>query len=224
MVIYNYPEISPLPSLTNQDFWFACLNAGRKVNRRVAQVWSRILTQVPHSRLLICDVNSDVEEKRIIELFSPFLENTKVLSFQKRCSLDEFFKTMSRVDIALDPFPYAGGTTTVHSLNMGIPVVTLAGNTSVGLGGVSILNRARSPEFIARTEDEYVDCAVKFARDREYLSVIRQSLRERILTNPENDPTTITRHLEAAYRTAWGLWCSERDKSLSASSSSVANQ
>jgi protein O-GlcNAc transferase len=86
----------------------------------------------------------------------------------------------NRMDVALDTFPYAGGTTTCDALWMGVPVVTLAGRTAVGRGGVSILSNVGSTEFIAETAQRYVEIAVGAAQDLEKLAALRRTMRERM--------------------------------------------
>ena len=113
----------------------------------------------------------------------------------------------NRIDIALDPFPYAGGTTTCDALWMGVAVVTLAGQTAVGRGGVSILNNVGLPELITHSQDEYFNLATTLPWDADRLAAMRASLRERVRTSPLMDKARFTREMEAAYRGMWRSWC-----------------
>jgi predicted O-linked N-acetylglucosamine transferase (SPINDLY family) len=123
-------------------------------------------------------------------------------------STADYLALHQRIDIGLDPFPYNGGTTTMHSLWMGVPVITLAGQHAISRFGVSLMSRVGLAGFICQTEDEYVQCAVKFANDLPRLNEVRQSLRAR-MSAPEWAPANITRHLEAAYRNIWRKWCAQ---------------
>jgi len=110
------------------------------------------------------------------------------------------------IDLALDPFPYNGGTTTMHSLWMGVPVVTLAGDHAVSRLSAAHLSRVGLTQFISHSEDEYLQCVLRAAQNLPALNQVRQSLRQR-MNAAESDPATITRHLESAYRTMWQAWC-----------------
>lgn len=107
----------------------------------------------------------------------------------------------------LDAFPYPGGTTTCHSLWMGVPVITLAGPTVISRGGASLLSVIGLSDLIARTPEEYVEIAVKLAGDPGRLKTLRTGLRERLAASPLMDAARFTRHLEAAYRQMWQRWC-----------------
>jgi predicted SAM-dependent methyltransferase len=126
--------------------------------------------------------------------------------------LDRFFALHNEVDVALDAFPYAGGTTTFHSLWMGVPVVTLEGAAPVARSGTSILSVLGLPELIAKSEDEYVDIAVSLAEDRERLARLRAELRQRLERSPLMDAERFARDLEAAYRGMWERWCEEQEQ------------
>jgi predicted O-linked N-acetylglucosamine transferase (SPINDLY family) len=117
-----------------------------------------------------------------------------------------------QVDIALDPFPYNGGTTSLDALYMGVPVVTLAGTRPVGRAGVTILSHLGLPELIARTPGKYVETAARLAGDLDALASMRTGLRARLRTSPLMDAVGHTRRLEALYRQMWGEWCSSRDR------------
>jgi predicted O-linked N-acetylglucosamine transferase (SPINDLY family) len=111
------------------------------------------------------------------------------------------------VDIALDTFPYHGTSTTCDALWMGVPVVTLAGQSHVSRVGLSLLSNIGLPELVATTVDEYVGVAVNLATDRDRLKRLRLTLRERMQNSPLMDSPTFARNLEAAYRQMWRKWC-----------------
>jgi predicted O-linked N-acetylglucosamine transferase (SPINDLY family) len=121
----------------------------------------------------------------------------------------EYFGSYQRIDVALDPFPYGGGTTTCDALWMGVPVVSLAGQTAVGRGGVSILSNVGLPELIAQTPEHYVQVAAKLAQDLPRLSQLRATLRERMQASPLMNAPRFARNVEAAYRTMWRRWCAK---------------
>jgi protein O-GlcNAc transferase len=118
----------------------------------------------------------------------------------------------NKIDIALDPFPYNGGTTTCDTLWMGVPLVTLAGAQCVSRLGVSALSNAGLPELIAQTQQEYVEIASALALDPARLTQMRAGLRERVMASPVMDGKRFTAHLEAAYREMWQRWCQASDR------------
>ena len=117
------------------------------------------------------------------------------------------FVLYNRIDIALDPFPCNGGTTSMDTVWMGVPFITLAG---VHLGsrlGLTILSNAGQPEQIAKNVDEYVSLAVDLAQDKNRLRSLRHNLRDKVAASPLMDQETFTRNMEAAYREMWRKWC-----------------
>ncbi|MGH6788046.1 MAG: tetratricopeptide repeat protein, partial [Novosphingobium sp.] len=111
------------------------------------------------------------------------------------------------VDIALDPFPYNGTTTTLEALWMGVPVVTLAGARHSGRVGASLLTHAGLAELVADSPAAYIAIATALAGDLEKLAEYRQSLRELLGRSALMDAPGFARDLEAAYRRMWRAWC-----------------
>jgi len=116
----------------------------------------------------------------------------------------------NEIDVALDTFPYGGGTTTCESLWMGVPVITLPGDTMVSRGTAMLLTRVGVPEFVARTPGEYVAVARHWASSLEQLAALRDGLRER-MRGTLCDAAGFTRSLEDAYREMWRRWCVKQD-------------
>jgi len=106
----------------------------------------------------------------------------------------------------LDSLPYNGHTTTLDSLYMGVPVVTLPGSTVVGRAGESILSNAGLSEFIARTPEQFVEIAAALAGDPARLAKLRVDLRPRLESSVLMDATAFARGIEAAYRQMWQKW------------------
>jgi len=198
--------VNALPALTSGEFVFASFNNLRKVNTAVIKLWARVLHAVPSARLMIGNVTDNSNKERLHGLFSHAGVGPDRLILQPKLSDTDYLAMHHRIDIALDPFPYNGTTTTMQTLWMGVPVITLAGSNAKSRCGVSLMSRVDLPEFIAQSEDEYVQCALKFANDLPALNEVRQSLRQR-MNAPECQPATITRQLEAAYRSMWRTWC-----------------
>ena len=116
--------------------------------------------------------------------------------------------TMRQIDIALDCFPHNSGTTLIEHLYMGNPFITYSNRPSVGKIGASILTTLGHPEWIATSEEEYVEKAVALASDPQKLSTIRQNLRAEMEASPLMDQKGFVRELEKAYQAMWKKWCS----------------
>jgi predicted O-linked N-acetylglucosamine transferase (SPINDLY family) len=119
----------------------------------------------------------------------------------------EYLELYHRLDILLDTFPYNGGVTTCDALWMGVPVVSLAGETPVSRAGVSLLTNVGLPELIARSETEYLNIASRMAGDLPHLAELRSTLRDRMKTSAVMDASRFTRQVEQVYREAWEAWC-----------------
>ena len=129
------------------------------------------------------------------------------VEFVGRQQYRDYFRTYDQIDIALDPFPYSGGTTTCDALWMGVPVVTLAGSIPPHRGGVSVLSNSGVPEWITSTPDQYIATAVALAGDVPGLCSLRTSLRGQMNRSPIADAARNANGLEAAFRQMWAQWC-----------------
>jgi predicted O-linked N-acetylglucosamine transferase (SPINDLY family) len=131
------------------------------------------------------------------------------LAFRPKLPLGGFLALHREIDLALDTFPYSGGATSCHSLWMGVPFVTLAGDRYMARMGLSLLEQVGLGEFVARTQAEYADLAVGAARDRGRLAELRSTLRQRVAASPLVDAAGFVRSLESAYMEVWRAWCRE---------------
>src|SRR5204862_1733945 len=118
--------------------------------------------------------------KRVVRLIGQAGVGAERIDFVTPGPLEVYFARYGQMDIALDPFPYAGGTTTCDTLWMGVPVVTLRGNTAVGRGGVSLLSHIGLASLIAQDTAQYAQIAAKLAGDLPRLGEIRRELRDRM--------------------------------------------
>lgn len=203
------PEIAP-PVAQKSHITFGSFNLLSKVTPDVIRVWSRLLSAVPGSRLLL----------KAMGLGDPFTQRHVVGEFEKNGIVRErltllakdpdFAAHMARygeVDIGLDPFPYNGTTTTFDALWMGVPVVTLAGTRHSSRVGVSILTDLGLAELIAENEEDYIARAVALAADPVRLASMRATMRDRMRASRLLDGARLTRHIETAYREMWRRWC-----------------
>jgi protein O-GlcNAc transferase len=190
---------------------FGCFNNFTKVNDQTLKRWAEILACIPDARLLLEIIGIDGEEfrreteARLAGLGLPL--DRVILEPRKRSNQ---YVLYNKIDIALDPFPFNGCTTTLDALWMGAPVITLAGEYYTARMGVTVLNNAGLPELIAENETAYVDLAVQLATDISRLRTIRHNLRQRIGSSRTADYAAFARDIEAAYRGMWQAWCANQ--------------
>jgi len=212
---YQPPEISlpvrPPPSLANGYVTFGSFNKLSKITPQVIAVWAQILKALPAARLLILTVPEGGTGARLEQAFAEHGVGAERLELLGRLPVQQFLAAHQRADVALDPFPYNGTTTTCQTLWMGVPLVTLAGRSHVARVGVSMLSNLGLERFIARDAREYVSIAVALATDHQALATLRAGLRERMLSSPNTDGARLTRFLEAAYAKMWKDYCLRTD-------------
>ena len=203
---YDTPAVVSTPALRNGHITFGSLSRTIRLNERVVSFWAQILHNVPGSKLML---NS-----------KPFAEEESQHFFKARFArhgigaerLDfaysqPHWQAYQQIDITLDPFPHNGGTSTLESLWMGAPVITLAERPSVGRIGATCLHAVEMSKWIAATEEEYLEIAVAAAHDVTLLDEVRHGLRQRLQNSPLMDEVGFTRELEDAYCAMWRDWC-----------------
>lgn len=204
------PEAAGPPALAAGHLTFGSFNNLSKVNTEVVAVWSEILRAVPGSRLLLKakSLHDSGVRRRVLEWFvSRGIAEERIELRGTETTIDAHLRCYHRVDIALDPFPYNGTTTTCEALWMGVPVITLAGDWHAGRVGVSLLRRVGLEEWIADSTQDYVGKAVALAREPGRLLALRRELRQRMRGSPLCDGAGFARQVETAYRKMWRRWC-----------------
>lgn len=201
------PPVNALPAMSSGQFTLACLNNLAKINQDVIRLWARILTALPQARLLLGNVMGASARGRLLKMFAGEGIDANRLILHPKMALSDYLKLHHQIDLALDTFPYNGGTSSCHSLWMGVPVMTLAGHTTVSRVGVAVMAGAGLPEFVTSTEDEYVERTLEFARNLPRLNQVRQTARDRMNGRPGSDPEDFSRRLEHEYRSVWAQWC-----------------
>ena len=219
-ICFTEPEVDidvvSLPALDKKKVTFGCFNKIARITDPVVRVWSEILHAVPTAVLFLKDKNFEVESIR-----ESFYDRFKVNGIQKdRLILEgqsprsKYLAAYNRVDIALSPFPYGGGTTSAEGLWMGVPVITMQGNHFLSHLGESIANNTGLSDWIAVDEEDYVAKAIAFSTDLEGLEKLRSRLRAQVLSRPLFDAERFANHFKNALRGMWKRF-EERDKSNS---------
>jgi protein O-GlcNAc transferase len=201
------PPVAPAPVTSAGRITFGCLNNLAKVQPETMAVWAEILRSVDGSRLLL-HARAGGHRARIVELFSSLGLEPDRIEFAGYAPTADYLRTYDQFDIALDPYPYNGGTTTCDALWMGVPVVTLAGKHAVARAGASLLSNVGLPELIASSPGEYVAIACGLAGDLPRLGQLRATLRDRMKASPLCDGPRLAKSMETIYRQAWRSWCS----------------
>jgi predicted O-linked N-acetylglucosamine transferase (SPINDLY family) len=200
------PEVAPLPAATEGRVTFGCLNNFLKVNAEVLSVWARVLREVKSSRLVLLIPQGEARHRIRQELEKHGVDRSR-LDLIDRLPRAEYMAQYSRIDVALDTFPYNGHTTSLDAWWMGVPVVTLVGKTVVGRAGLSQAMNLGLQELVAHSPDEFVSIAVGLSKDLVRLSELRAGLRARMQRSPLMDAPRFARNMEAQYRSAWQRWC-----------------
>ncbi len=203
-------EVNALPALTNGYITFGTLTRAVRINHRTIKSWSEILKRVQGSRLVI-DSKSFCEkymQDLLIKKFAAHgIERERLaIGFHSPP-----WDVLRGIDIGLDCFPHNSGTTLFETLYMGVPYITLAERPSVGRLGSCILQGLGRPQWIAESEEVYVDKAVELANDTNRLSEIRAGLRDQMENSPLRDEKNFALKVETAYRNIWKNWCEKKD-------------
>jgi predicted O-linked N-acetylglucosamine transferase (SPINDLY family) len=198
----DLPPVAPLPAAANGFVTFGSLNNFTKVSDNAVRAWGEVLARVPESRLMLHAPIGGARQ-RVLAILAQHNVAAERVQFVDAQPALAYMKTYDRIDIALDPLPYNGGTTTCDALLMGAAVVSLAGDCAVRRAGASILTNAGLAELIATTPQRYVEIAAELAGDVERLAVLRAGMRPRMLASPLTDSGRFVRDLEAAYRQMW---------------------
>jgi protein O-GlcNAc transferase len=208
----SMPAVNALPAERAGRVTFGCFNSLAKINPRVLALWARILRAVPTARLVLqAGALSDApnrERFRAIAVAQGI--PSERLELRAFVPVDEAAAAYHGIDIALDPFPFCGGMTSLDALWMGVPVVTLPQTMIAGRQTAALLANLGLDELVASDEKRYVETAVSLANDLPRLAALRAGLRERFRASPLADTERFTRDLEHAYREIWRRWV--RDK------------
>ena len=201
------PPVNCLPAIEKGVVTFGSFNNFAKVTPQVLSAWAAILNAVPGSRLVVLANAARSLGEYLTRTFEGHGISGDRVTLADRRPRGAYLELIRQVDIALDPFPFNGHTTTCDALWQGVPVVTLAGRMYAARFGSSGHVNLGLRELIASTSDEYVEIAARLAGDVERLKELRAGLRDRMIASPLLDFVGFTRNLEAAYRRMWVDGC-----------------
>ncbi len=200
--------IAPSPARSDQPITFGCLNDFCKVNSDQLALWAQVLRMVPTSGLILHAPAGEPRGRVLAVLSANGVDGARI-SFVPRVSLADYFQQYHRIDIALDTAPFSGGMTTCDALWMGVPVVSISGQTASSRAGSSILNNVGLPELATRSPEQFVKAAVALAQNQSRLEHLHATLRERLRSSPLMDMGRLAHNIESIYRQAWRSWCAQ---------------
>jgi len=216
-VCYHPPtqdvDVGPLPYDKTGVFTFSCFNRPAKLNPEVAKAWARILDRVPNARILMVygglgEASTQEAIYKILESGGLSRDQVELIGETNQLKLLEAYA--ERVDLALDPFPYSGGVTTLEAMWMGVPTITFAGDTFAGRHSASHLTAAGLADFCTNSVEAYIDLAVEWTQRPKELASLRAGLRDKVAASPLNNPALFGHNLDTALTGLWKEWCDMR--------------
>jgi len=204
------PAPAPCPSEATGHVTFGSFNSPIKLNDVVIGLWSRVLRDVPNARLVLkSEALGDAEFAAIVrsKFDAAGIEPGRVDLLGRIRDIGAHLEAYSRIDIALDTFPYHGTTTTCEALWMGVPVVSRVGEMHASRVGLTLLNAAGLRDLACESDEAFVAAAVGLAKDAPRRHQLRSTLRDRMRTSPLCDGPGFATRFEAAIREQWQRWC-----------------
>jgi predicted O-linked N-acetylglucosamine transferase (SPINDLY family) len=212
-IVYHIPSHAPpvakLPAHENDYITLGCFNNPTKLNDTTLSEWAKLMHKLPESRLFL--KNKPYTSEALCERIYTKMEQEGIV--RERVLIEgpaphlKLLEAYSKVDIALDPWPYSGGLTTCEALLMGVPVVTLPGPTFAGRHSATHLVNAGLPELVVESWENYHERVIELASDLDSLATIRQHLREILKQSPVCDGARFAKHLMITFRAVWQRYC-----------------
>ncbi|HEY8084078.1 MAG TPA: tetratricopeptide repeat protein [Methylophilaceae bacterium] len=198
-------EVTPLPALRNGYITFGCFQNLAKLDDAVLAAWAQILQSLPNARLRLQShqLKSVAIRKLMLERAQQQGIPMERIVLVEPGSRESYLAAHAEVDVILDTFPYPGGTTTCEALWMGVPTITLAGETLLSRQGASMLSCAGLFDWVATDAQDYVNKAINRSNDLQALATLRGRLRQQTQDSPLFDAPRFARHLEQALTGIW---------------------
>lgn len=202
------PDVNALPALKNGFITFGSFSRIVKIGKEVVALWARVLHEVPDSRLLIGAIAAKDQMIRLIEMFGKEGIEASRISFLGRANVTTYLQQHNLIDVCLDTFPFGNSTTTMQALWMGVPTMTLPGDSMASRSSTGWLSHlGLEAAFVAQDKDDFVRKCAALAADPEALAVVRQELREYCRQSVLIDAQAISAAASRAFRIMWQRWC-----------------
>jgi protein O-GlcNAc transferase len=198
-------SVASLPALQKGYVTLGCFQKLPKIGSEVLKAWGKIFSGLLDAELRVqsTQLGEPVQAKQLLARLQHHGINPARVVMQGRMHYEKYLAAHAEVDIILDTFPYPGGTTTCEALWMGVPTLTLAGDSLLSRQGASLLTAAGMEEWVATSKEEYIFKAIALANDVPKLASLRASLRQQVLASPLFDAPRFARNFENAL---WGMW------------------
>jgi predicted O-linked N-acetylglucosamine transferase (SPINDLY family) len=203
------PDVATAPHQINGHITYGSFNNWAKVTATMLDLWADILLATPGSTLLLQAAGLEGKETsaRVRAVFASKGVGSNRVILRGWTNLQDYLRLGNQVDVVLDTYPFNGGVTTCHALWMGLPVVSLSGNSAASRVGRSILSQVALEELVAATPEEYKEIAQKLALNSDALSAMRHGMRARVQASGLLDGKAIAERAEQAFRAMWKKWC-----------------
>lgn len=210
---YKFPEPQPAPALKNGYVTFGSFNNTCKHTPRLLRLWGRMIQAVPNARIALKDKFLAIEKTKkfvIDNLCAGGLDPERIIFIDFTHTNLEHLEKYSQIDIALDPHPYNGTTTSCEALMMSVPILTKLGDRHTSRVTASLLHRLNMDDWIARDDDHLIELAQEKASDIQALANTRTYIKENVLNSPICDNQGFAQDFEVAMRKIWTQWCNEQ--------------
>jgi predicted O-linked N-acetylglucosamine transferase (SPINDLY family) len=215
---FTAPEVdlpvAPLPALKNGYLTFGCFQNLSKVGNEVLTVWGKILSAMPDAKLRwqCKQLGDQAVRAQFIERLRQHGIDPARVTLHGSVTRAAYLAAHAEVDVMLDTFPYPGGTTTCEALWMGVPTLTVAGDTLLARQGASLLTAAGLGDWVTTGEEDYISQAAALANDLPKLATLRAGLRGQVRVSPLYDARRFARNFEEAL---WGMWQASLQNNIS---------
>ncbi len=200
------PDICELPLNKKGHVTFGNFSRPEKINSFTIELWHKVLLTVPGSQLLIAGLHPDQQESVRIKFQSAGIDMTRIL-WHARDEIIEYLNTHNEIDILLDTYPYNGATTSLYAQWMGVPTLTLTGDTVASRQGAAVMGGIGLDDFITDTPALFIDKALYWANHPSELAALRRNMRSSVLNCMARSPQHIVSSVEIAFKQAWEAWC-----------------
>ena len=191
--------------LPDDSFVFCSFNQIYKILPEMLKIWAHILNEVKNSVLWLLADNDKAKENILSEFLKVGIDSSRII-FTQRLSLDEHFERQKLADLFLDTYPCNAHTTASDALRVGLPILTLKGQSFASRVSASLLNELEMDELITTKFEEYTIRAIELAKDKELINKIKIKLNKNIKTKTLFKAKTFTKSLEVSYQKVYELY------------------